>query len=186
LTALGLGVERADPQIMQRPPRSQRERLLDWPLALRAYLFLGLIEAVAAMSAFFFVLHGSGWEYGHNLDARDPVYLHATTACLSAIVVMQIVNVFMCRSAHRSVFSRGFLGNRLIVWGVVLELALIMLIDYTPWGNAVIGAAPIAGKVWFFIAPFAAGLFVLEELRKRIVRTRKLKATARGGFTVDP
>jgi hypothetical protein len=49
---------------MQRPPRPQRERLLNWPLALRAYLFLGLIEAVAAMAAFFFVLHGGGWKYG--------------------------------------------------------------------------------------------------------------------------
>ncbi len=45
LTALGLGVEKPDPRVMQRPPRSQHERLLDWPLALRAYLFLGLIEA---------------------------------------------------------------------------------------------------------------------------------------------
>ena len=45
LTALGLGVERPDPQIMRRPPRPHGERLMNWPLAFRAYLFLGLIEA---------------------------------------------------------------------------------------------------------------------------------------------
>ena len=56
LTALGLGVERPDPQGMRLPPRSQDERLLNLPLALRAYLFLGVIEAAAAMAAFFFVL----------------------------------------------------------------------------------------------------------------------------------
>jgi magnesium-transporting ATPase (P-type) len=44
LTALGLGVERPDPQVIARPPRPHTERLLHWPLALRAYLFLGLIE----------------------------------------------------------------------------------------------------------------------------------------------
>jgi magnesium-transporting ATPase (P-type) len=36
LTALGLGVEKPDPRMMQRPPRSQHQRLFDWPLALRA------------------------------------------------------------------------------------------------------------------------------------------------------
>ncbi len=60
LTALGLGVERADPQIMQRPPRPESERLMNWSVALRAYLFLGLIEAAAAMAVFFFVLHRGG------------------------------------------------------------------------------------------------------------------------------
>jgi magnesium-transporting ATPase (P-type) len=186
LTALGLGVERADPQIMQRPPRAQHQRLLDWPLALRAYLFLGLIEAVAAMSAFFFVLYGSGWEYGRSLDVSDPIYLHATTACLSAIVVMQIVNVFMCRSASRSVFSLRLFGNRLIVWGAVLELALLMFIDYTPWGNAILGAAPLTGKVWLFVVPFAIALLILEELRKWLVRNGLRKNPALDGFNAGP
>ena len=49
---------------------------------------------------------------------------------------MQIVNVFLCRSATRSTFSVGLLGNSLIGWGVILEIALILLIDYTPWGNS--------------------------------------------------
>jgi len=185
LTALGLGVERADPQVMRRPPRASRRRLFDWPLALRAYLFLGLIEAVAAMSAFFFVLHGSGWAYGRVLDAGDPVYLHATTAYLSAIVVMQIVNVFMCRSENRSVFSLKLFSNRLIVWGVALEAALVVLIDYTPWGNAVLATVPLAGRVWLFVVPFAIGLLILEELRKWLVRNRRVHTTARDGFNGD-
>lgn len=179
LTALGLGVERPDPQVMQRPPRPQRERLFDWSLALRAYLFLGLIEAVAAMAAFFFVLYGAGWEYGHNLATNDPLYLQATTACLSAIVVMQIVNVFLCRSDTRPVFSTGLFGNRLIVWGVILEIALILLIDYSHWGNVILGTTPLAGKVWLFVLPFAVGLLILEEFRKRFVRVRLFDRVAR-------
>jgi calcium-translocating P-type ATPase len=173
LTALGLGVEAPDPQVMRRPPRSRSERLFDWPLAMRAYLFLGLIEAGAAMAAFFFVLHRGGWSYGERLAQRDPLYLHATTACLSAIIVMQIVNVFSCRSATRSVFSTGLLGNPLILWGVLLEIVLIFMIDYTAWGNLLLGTAPIGGHVWLFVAPFGVGLLVLEELRKYLVRRRR-------------
>jgi calcium-translocating P-type ATPase len=174
LTALGLGVERADPQIMQRPPRPEGERLMNWSVGLRAYLFLGLIEAAAGMAAFFFVLHGEHWQYGQILAASDPVYLQATTACLSTIIVMQIVNVFLCRSATRSVFATGLGGNALITFGVISEIAILLLINYSPWVNAILGTAPIAAAVWGFIVPFGAGMFVLEEVRKRVAFKRSL------------
>jgi magnesium-transporting ATPase (P-type) len=172
LTALGLGVERPDPQIMRVPPRSRRQRLFDWKLARRAYLFLGLIEAVASMAAFLFVLRAAGWKYGFHLDVQDPEYLRATTACFSAIIALQVVNVFLCRSPDRSLWSTGVLGNPLILWGALLEVALVLLIDYTALGNALFGTAPIGAKVWLFVAPFAVALLVLEELRKRWVRAR--------------
>jgi sodium/potassium-transporting ATPase subunit alpha len=170
LTALGLGVEKPDPRIMQRPPRSQSQRIFDWPLALRAYLFLGAIEAAIAMMVFFFVLHRSGWRYGQSVAIYDPLYLRATTACFSAIVVLQIVNVFLCRSATRSIFSTGILGNALIWGGVMLEIALVVRIDYTPWGNLILRTAPIGPNVWFFLIPCAAGMLVAEEVRKWIAR----------------
>jgi calcium-translocating P-type ATPase len=172
LTALGLGVEKPDRQIMLRPPRSQRQRLFDWTLARRAYFFLGMIEAVAAMAGFLFVLHAAGWTYGESLGTQDPQYLRSTTACLSTIIVMQIVNVFLCRSPDRSLWSTGLLGNRLILAGVVLEIGLVLLIVYTTLGNFVFGTAPIGGDVWLFMVPFAVAIVVLEELRKRRHRAR--------------
>ncbi len=168
LTGLGLGVEKPDPQAMYRPPRSQRERLFDWPLALRAYLFLGMIEAGIAMAAFLFVLRSGDWHYGARLDGHDLLYQQATTGCFSAIIVMQVINVFLCRSSTRSVFSTGIFGNRLILLGVVWEIALLLLIDYTTWGNVVIGTAPLSRMVWLLVIPFAVGMLALEELRKRI------------------
>ncbi len=170
LTALGLGTEKPDPGVMMRPPRSRRERLFNWPLAARAYLFLGLVEAAAAMSVFLFVLHGGGWKYGQILAAQDPLYMRATTACLSAIIVMQVVNVFLCRSSSRSLFSINFWSNRLILWGVVLEIMLILLINYTSWGNLILGTAPISLLTWSFIVPFALAMLILEELRKLSMR----------------
>ncbi|HTS52882.1 MAG TPA: cation-transporting P-type ATPase [Burkholderiales bacterium] len=172
LTSLGLGVERPAPRVMQRPPRPRGEGLMNWPLARRAYLFLGPIEAAAAMAAFFFVLHAGGWKYGQPVASADPLYQQATTACLSAIILMQIVNVFLCRSASRSVFSTGLLGNPLILWGAALEIALVLIIDYTPWGNLLVGTSPLAGPVWLFILPFTAAMLILEELRKWLARLR--------------
>jgi magnesium-transporting ATPase (P-type) len=100
--------------------------------------------------------------------------LQATTACLSAIIVMQIVNVFLCRSSTRSVFLTGILGNSLIIYGVITEIALLLLINFTSWGNALLGTAGIGLNVWLFIIPFGAVMLILEELRKWIVRKRLL------------
>ena len=153
---------------------------MNWPLALRAYLFLGLIEAAAAMTAFFFVLNAGGWKYGQTLASKDSTYLQATTACLASIIVMQIVNVFLCRSATRSLFSTGLLGNPLIIVGVLSEIAVLLLISYTPWGNSLLGTAPLDGKVWAVVIPCAAAMIILEELRKWLARSwirRRFKGT---------
>ncbi|MES1997821.1 MAG: cation transporting ATPase C-terminal domain-containing protein, partial [Pseudomonadota bacterium] len=170
LPALGLGAEKPDPGVMKRPPRPRRERLITWPLLARAYLFLGVLEAAAAMAAFFFVLKGSGWHYGEMFGHADPRYLAATTATLSAIIVAQVVNVFLCRSPQHSVFTTGLRGNWLIVIGIATEILLILAIDYTALGNHIFGTAPIGWEVWLFVLPFGVGMLVLEEVRKWVLR----------------
>jgi magnesium-transporting ATPase (P-type) len=168
--ALGLGADRPDPVCMKKPPRSAREKLLTWPLLTRAYLFLGVLEALAAMAAFFYVLHGAGWQYGQTLARDNPIYLRATTACLSAIIVMQVMNVFLCKHPDRPLFRSPLFNNRLILVGILLEIALILFIDYTPWGNDVFGTAPIELDVWLFTLPFALGMLLMEEMRKGLAR----------------
>ncbi len=172
LPALALGAEKPDPGIMRRPPRPRGERLLNWGTLLRAYLFLGPLEAIAGMAAFFFVLHGGDWQYGVMLGFHDNLYLQATTACLSAIIAMQVVNVFLCRHTAMSAFGRGHRRNSLIWYGIGFELLLLLMIDYTPWGNALFGTAPLDVEVWLFIVPFGIGMLLLEELRKAVVRRR--------------
>jgi len=172
LTALGLGAESPGPEGMRQPPRSRRKRLLDLNLALRAYLFLGLIEAAAALTVFLAVMRAEGWTWGQMPAADAPLYLQATTATLCTIIVLQIVNVFLCRSSVRSLFSTGLSGNSLIIGGVVLEAALLLLIAYTPWGNRLFGTAAPPSWIWLYILPFAFLMLGLEELRKACVRCR--------------
>jgi magnesium-transporting ATPase (P-type) len=184
LPALALGTEKPDADTMTRPPRPRHERLLNWATLLRAYLFLGMLEAAAAMAAFFFVLQGGGWQLGRMPGLHDPLYLQATTACLSAIIAMQVVNVFLCRHPSLSAFSRVHRRNRLIWYGIAFELVLLMLIDYTPWGNALFGTAPIGGEVWLFIIAFMPGMLLIEEARKAVVRSgvqRRVAAMRRSG-----
>ena len=170
LPALALGAEKPTPGVMQRPPRKVNERLLNFPLLARAYLFLGPIEAFACMFGFFSVLNGGGWTWGTLLQTSAPLYLQATTACLTAIIVMQVANVFACRSSRESLFTTGFFTNRLIFASIAFELALQLFIVYSPPGNEVFATAPITLNVWLMLIPFAILLLAAEEGRKLIMR----------------
>lgn len=170
--AVALGAEPPNRRTMSQPPRPRSERLLNFALIARAYLWLGVLQAAAAMAAFFFVLNSGGLNYGESLAANTLLYRQATTACLTAIIVMQVVNVFLCRSRRESIFKFGLFSNALILVGIAVELVLIFAIDYTPWGNAVFGTAPIPLAAWFFMLPFALVMLLLEECRKWFVRLR--------------
>lgn len=170
LPALALGAERPTEGLMSVPPRSPKERLLNLRLIGRAYLFLGPIEAMAGLFGFFYVLKGGGWQWGQMLPSNSLLYMQATTACLTAIIITQMANVFASRSFRESVFSIGFFTNRLIFIGIAVELALQLFIVYHPWGNKIFSTAPITSGVWLVLIPFAVVLFVGEELRKMLAR----------------
>jgi sodium/potassium-transporting ATPase subunit alpha len=174
LPALALGAEKPTEELMKKPPRDPKERLLNLKLVSRAYFFLGPIEAAAGLFGFFYVLKGGGWKWGEVLPPDNLLYLQATTACLTAIIITQIANVFACRSFKESVFRIGLFSNRLIFLGIAFEILLQLFIVYHPWGNKIFSTAPIALSIWLVLIPFAIILFAAEETRKFISRKYSL------------
>jgi len=170
LPALALGAEKPSPDIMHRPPRPRDERLLSGKLLARAYLFLGPLEALGAMATFFFVLHGVGCQYGETLALSDPRYLQATSACLMAIVMEQMVNLFLCRHPRLPAWHFPLVENRWLLAGLACEAGLITLILYTPGGNRLFGTAPLGMSVFLYALPFALFLGLAEETRKWFIR----------------
>jgi sodium/potassium-transporting ATPase subunit alpha len=166
LPALALGAEKPTRELMRQPPRDPGERLLNFKLLSRAYLFLGPIEAAAGLFGFFYVLKSGNWQWGEMLPSNNLLYMQATTACLTAIIVTQVANVFACRSFRESVFSIGFFSNKLIFIGIAFEIVLQLFIVYHPWGNAIFSTSPIPLSVWLVLIPFAVVLFAAEEARK--------------------
>jgi magnesium-transporting ATPase (P-type) len=154
---------------MRVPPRPARQGLFDAALLLRAYGFLGVLEAGIAMATFFFVLHRGGWSYRQPLAASDPLYRQATTACLIAIVLSQVVNVLVCRTGRTPALRAGRAGLGIVLAGVVAELGLVLLIAYSRPGQLVVGTAPVGPGVWVFVLPLVLAMFALDEARKWLV-----------------
>ena len=66
----------------------------------------------------------------------------------------------------------------------MIELGLILVIDYTSGGNAAFGTASIPFSVWALVVPFTVAMLGLEELRKSVLRRRGTeKVTVRRKFT---
>lgn len=179
LPALALGVERGEPDIMARPPRSRRERLVDRHMLFRTWIFLGLIEAILVMAGYFWVLYAGGWHWGQQLDESGHLYMQATTMTWTGIVATQVGTAFACRTNRASVFRVGFFSNRWLLWGIVFEVVLTVLIVYVPLLQRVFQTTGLAWQQWLLLATFPPIMFFSDELRKLFVR--KFPSTATGG-----
>jgi hypothetical protein len=69
LPALALGREPAEPGLMDQPPCSRESGTLTRPMLIRAWLWLGLLEAALVAGGFFFVLLRAGWSPGDGSGA---------------------------------------------------------------------------------------------------------------------
>jgi magnesium-transporting ATPase (P-type) len=180
LPALALGAERAETGTMQLPPRDKARPLLDRSLLLRAYCFLGAIEATLAMSGFFLVWHSHGYDLA-ALQAIAPtilsrtadptitlIYAQSTTMTLAIIVACQDGNVFSCRSEQTSIFKLGFWTNPWIWLGIVTEWMLLISIIDVPILRRIFSTAALTP--WQCVLLFLCPPIILgaEEIRKAI------------------
>jgi magnesium-transporting ATPase (P-type) len=166
LPALALGAESPEPAVMRRSPRSRRERLLNLPTLLRAYGWLGMIEAALSLSGYFFAYWLTGWRQGAPLAVSGIVYVTATTMTLASIVACQVGAAFACRSSHQSSWRLGFASNRWLLIGIAVEVALLLLLIYALPLQSVFGLAPLGIEHWLLLAAFGPLLLVCEEGRK--------------------
>ncbi|MEK7244972.1 MAG: cation-translocating P-type ATPase C-terminal domain-containing protein, partial [Pseudomonadota bacterium] len=168
--AIGLGQEKPDPDTMEQPPRDRREKLLNWPLVIHSYLFLGMIEAGFALALFFWVLVQGGWSYGADLPASDSLYRAATGITLSSIILMQIGNLIGRRSRFGTGFDRDVFRNPLIVAGIAIEILFSWAVLYFPSVSDVLGTGPVDPAVYAvaWLGPFL--IYGFDYGRKRIAR----------------
>lgn len=143
--SLGLGAEKAETDVMNKPPRQRNERLLTRNLLGMSYGIVGMTQALSGFTSYFIVLFKGGWNWGQELDADDPTYRTAITAFFASIIICQISDVLICRTRRQSIFSVGLFTNKLIYVGIATELSLLFLITYVPILNTLFGTLDYLG-----------------------------------------
>jgi len=183
LPGLALGTERPEPDIMQRQPRRRDQPLVDRPLLVRAFLWLGLIETALAFSGFFLVYALSGnlallaglpaQATLRNLVDVFPVQLLAITVYHAGVVLAQAGNAFACRSEVNRGRALGWTTNRFLIGGVGAEIGLIMLLIYIRPLAGVFQHVPLPLIFWLWLGLYPFVLYSLERLRKGLARRRQ-------------
>jgi calcium-translocating P-type ATPase len=175
LPALALGRERAEPGLMERPPRPRTENVIQRSLLFRAWVFLGLIEAALVMGGFFYVLLDAGWSPGDAVSEGDPLhdgYLRATTMTFAGIVACQIGVAVAARTERVSLLTIGLFSNRLLIWGILSEILFAAALIYEPHLQEIFGTAPLGPTEVAILACFPVVVWGADELRRYLVRRR--------------
>lgn len=179
LPALALGREKAEPGLMDRPPRSRRESIITRQMLLRAWAILGLTSAALVVAGFFWVLVRAGWEPGDPTgpgSALHDDWLRATTMTFAGIVACQIGTALAARTDRVSLRSVGALSNRLLLAGIAFEVAVTALAIYLPAAQTVLGTRPLRGSEVAVLLVFPAVVWGADEAyrwarRRRSTRT---------------
>jgi potassium/sodium efflux P-type ATPase len=178
--ALALGAEPPEPGVMERPPRRLAEHVITRALLLRAYAWLGAIQSLAALAAFYFLYWTHGyWGQWLDLPATGPLYHAATAMTLATVVATQIGNLFAQRTESTSVFRMRW-GRNWLVWvGIATELGLLALLLYVPVLQRLFDTAPFPLSHWLFVFAWTPLLLMADEGRKALVR-RRIRRTVDG------
>jgi P-type Ca2+ transporter type 2C len=185
--ALALGMERPEPDVMKHPPRPRNQPLLDRSLLSRAF-WLGMIETVLCFAGFISIFILSDYTREIGLPFLAPVtglidfrlsltfeqaMILAATVYHAGVVTSQVGNALACRSDHTRSTNLGWLSNRYLWIGIVIELAGIVSIIQIPFLAKIFKHTPLPIWMWMGLGMNTFVLYSIEWIRKAILRSLK-------------
>jgi calcium-translocating P-type ATPase len=184
LPALALGREPAEPGLMRQPPRPRREHILTRPMLVRAWVWLGLLEAALVMGGFLFVLLRAGWAPDDAVGVGSPLhdaYVAATAMTFAGITACQIGTAFAARTNRASLRTIGVFSNRPLLWGIAFEIVFAAAVIYLPPLQALFATAALGVPELALLATFPFIVWGSDELR-RWLRRRADAAAASASY----
>ncbi|TVR82255.1 MAG: HAD family hydrolase [Rhodospirillales bacterium] len=166
VSAVTLGMafawERAEGDIMQRPPRPTDEPLLSGFMLWRIG-FVGLL-----------LLVGAGLLFLQEQSRPETSLEFARTVAVNALVAGEIFYLLNARFFHKPSYSReALIGSRAALLAIAIAVALQLLFTYAPFMNHLFGTEPLDAEAWARCLAVGVAVFVLVEIEKAIVRARQ-------------
>jgi P-type Ca2+ transporter type 2C len=158
LPALALGLDPADPRVMERGPRPRGEGVI----TRRMWIWIVLSGLVMATGTLL-VLAGELRAGRGIVDARTMAFM--------TLVLFQLFNAFVARSGERSTFA-GLFSSPLLWAAVGVSLVLQLLVVYVPALQAAFSTVPLTLAQWLQCAAVASSIVWVGELVKLVWRQR--------------
>lgn len=157
LPAIALGMEPAEENIMERPPRKNTGSLFGDGLGGRI-LLEGVMIGVLALLAF---------GIGHVYFDQENGYAVGRTMAFAVLSLSQLVHAFNMRG-EGSLGKLSFCSNKWLLMAFVVGVALQCVVIMMPPLAGIFQAVPLNGEQWLLTAALALAPLPLVELEKAV------------------
>jgi Ca2+-transporting ATPase len=159
--ALALGLDPADEDVMDKPPRPRAESAIT-PRMWWSIVCVGAVMAAGTLLVLDASLPG-------GLISGSGSMHYAQTMAFTTLVLCQMFNVFNSRSDEQSAFA-GLFRNHWLWLAVGVSLVLQVAVIYLPGLQHAFSTVPISFADWLLCAGIASSVLWLCELGKLAVR----------------
>ncbi len=157
---LGLGVDPASEDLMNRPPRDPSSELLN-----RKNLFMISIMAIAMVS-----MASIAYLYGLRSDSIEL----ARTMTFTSISVMIMVNAYNFRSLDKSILTFNPFNNKWIILSTLVTIPLVLITLYIPAIQDLFGHVALGRNGWMIAVGTGVTTMGLLEIVKKLTTTLNL------------
>ncbi len=159
--ALALGVENAEPGIMNRPPRDTKEPILDKSM-MGGIMFQAVAISLASLLSYCW----AGRMYGIK------GLVHARSVVFTTLITAELLRAFSSRSQTYTLFKIGLLSNMRMIQAVLASFALTVMVLYVPVFNEIFDVMPLTIHDWEVVLTFAFIPMLVGELYKDLFKNK--------------
>ena len=158
--ALALGLEKGEPDLMDRPPRDPGEPILN------RYMQQGIaIQTVAIAGVTLFAY----WIGLRNFPEM------AQTMAFVTLSFSELLRAFTARSERYPVLKMGVFKSMYMNLAVLSSLFLLLIVIYVPFLQRVFETVPLMWEQWLYILPLLIVPAIFAELFKAVSTPRRDK-----------
>jgi len=154
--ALALGLEKGDPDVMDRPPRPPQEPIINREMRL------GMIIQTIFITAAVLLAFRIGITWG-GLDLAESM-------AFVTLSVSELARAYTARSEHFALWNIGVFSNRYMQYAVAASLALLALVIYVPFLQPIFDTAPLGLREWGVMLPLIFVPSIAAEATKWYLR----------------
>ena len=158
LPAIALGLERTEPDAMQKPPRGRSDSVFSGGLSF-LIVSRGLFIGAATLCVFFTLYHAAG-------------LMPARTGTLVTLVFAQLFHVFECKREEAPLWKIPVFDNPALLGAVTLSAVTLLAAIYVPALASLFGLFPLTGEQFFLALGYAAALPLISGILLKVKNQR--------------
>ena len=134
MTAIAIGTDKSEKNVMKKKPRNPKESILD---NTKAFIIVaGIVATIVTFAAFFYGLgidieNGAGIDFLKTEEGFDFAS-KARTMAFTTLVVFELLFVFSSRGENEGVFENSPFNNPFLIKMVLISFVLQLLAIYGP------------------------------------------------------